>query len=110
MKITVNEITGKTYEQMKTELMFFIASAKSLGYELIRLNIEATGDERKDAARSRSLARLLASVKRGGFIELYIKAEALSDDSTEAEYLRNKYPEITAERDSSSSYILKLKH
>ncbi len=110
MKITVNEITGKTYEQMKTELMFFIASAKSLGYELIRLNISVASDEKRELMRSHSLTRLLGTVKRQGFIELYIKAEALSDDSTEAEYLRNKYPEITAERDSSSSYILKLKH
>ena len=110
MKITVNEITGKTYEQMKTELMFFIASAKSLGYELIRLNIEATGDDKRETMRSHSLSRLLATVKRRGFIELYIKVSELTDSSTEAKYLRNKFPEITGECDESSSYVLKLMH
>ncbi len=110
MKITVNEITGKTYEQMNTELLFFIASAKTRGFELIRLEVSPVGDEKREEVRSRSLSKLLAKAKRSGFLELYILTENLTGNSTEAEYLRNKYPEIVNQDDGNASYIIKLQH
>ena len=110
MKITVNEITGITCEQIKTELLFFIASAKARGFELLRLNIPMVSDEKKEQSRHNSLKRLLATAQRQGIIELYILCEELSGSSTEAEYLKNKYPSITDEMDGSNSYVLKLQH
>ena len=86
MNLVTYTVTGTTRELIKTEIMFFIASAKATGQDLIKLELE---EKQFD-----TVTRILRSAKRGRMIQLFILSDSLEDKTTEVEYLKNKYPNI----------------
>ena len=109
MNITTNELTGKNSELLTTEIKFFISAAKSLGKDLIRLNIKRLGNDEAEARRINTINRILKTVKRRGLIQLFIISTEIDGATTETEYLKNKYPDITSYISGDEVfYILKL--
>lgn len=86
MNLVTYTITGTTQDLIKTEIMFFIASAKATGQDLIKLELE---EKQFDMA-----SKILRSAKRGRMIQLFILSDSLGDKTTEVAYLKNKYPDI----------------
>ena len=109
MNITMNELTGKNSEQLSNEIKFFIACAKSLKKDLIILNIKEGESVEKEIARINAVNRLLRTAKHQGLIQLFLTSTEINTQATEAEYLRNKYPELASYvSDVDPCYILKL--
>ena len=90
MKFKFNEIKAKTKVGLETEVIFEIASARALGIELLRLDITSDDKERLAGYAEKKLR----SLKRLGRIQLFVLASDIKNNSTEAEYLKNKYPSI----------------
>lgn len=87
------EIRGTDADTLYTEILYALAVARTGGETLVRLVIfpeEGADGEKLSLAAARHLRRL----KRERKIGVYVYAEALSSDSTEAAYLLNKYPTL----------------
>lgn len=110
MNIAVNEITGKNTELITTEILFFITSAKTLGYDLIKLTIKSIENEERDAKRLLMINKILKSIKKRGLIQLAVVSSDFDNTSTEVDYLRNKYPDVKSlfQTDNNVFFILKL--
>ena len=107
MKIKTNVLTGKTSDLLTTEIMYHIASAKSLGQDLVKFNV--TCQENESEKRFATVSRILKSAKRNGLIQLFVLSTDFDKSSTEVEYLTNKYPRIFKDNNTDEIYyIIKL--
>ena len=105
MNLKMHNLRSKTRVRIENEVLFEVASARSLGIELLRLDISDAEGERFRGYVEKNLR----SLKRNGRIQLFILASALSGDSTEAEYLKNKYPSIVDEvGEGEFSFVIKI--
>ena len=107
MEITTHELTGSNINLLRTEILYFIVSARALNKDLIRLNFSGF-DPDKIEAKVLSVIRILKSVKREGRIQLYIHSSDLNGNSTESQYLLNKYPSLSELNTDEFFFILKL--
>ena len=83
-------------DRLMTELRFDIASARALGYELVRL--EPVSEDAAVRARLRtSIAVRLRTLKKEGVIQFFATERDFREESTEAVYLLNKYPELSTD-------------
>lgn len=96
MNYTSFQIEYMPTDRLMTELRFDIASARALGSELVR--IELAPEDAKVRARLRTsvLVRLRA-LKKEGVIQFCATDRDFKEESTEAVYLLNKYPELEAD-------------
>lgn len=110
MNITTYEITGKNADHITTEIMFFITSAKTLGYDIIKLNVKSIESKELNEKRKTVSDKILKSLKKKGMIQLYISASDFESTSTEYVYLVNKYPDLklSLQSDEKTSFILKM--
>ena len=83
-------------DRLMTELRFDIASARASGCELVRLELVAE-DAKKRSRLSTSVIVRLRALKKEGVVQFFATERDFKDDSTEAVYLLNKYPEIEAD-------------
>ena len=105
MKFKSHEISAKTQANIGTELSFEVASARAQGIEILRFDISDSEKEKLAVYAEKKLRAL----KRCGRIQLFILASELINESTEAEYLKNKYPQICdIAGDCEFSYIIKI--
>ena len=106
MDINVEKLYANTSSQLKTELLFLIASYKAVGKELLLVS-----PEKKDQAskvKNDSISCILREQKRIGKIQLFVRSDKLSEQNTEREYLENKYPGISGTGIDGDFYIIKL--
>ncbi len=78
------------------ELRFNIACARSLGFELVRLELSPSDP----SVRGRFLTtvtRKLATMRRDGTIQFFATQKNFAEQSTEAVYLLNKCPELSSD-------------
>ena len=108
MELITHLLTGKSVNEMTTEIKFFIASCRVKSIDLFRLDIKKAFDGAREEKRLASISRILNAVKRDGLIQLYIYSTSLEDVSTEAEYIKNKYPDIKSLCNGEECYIIKL--
>lgn len=110
MNIINYEITGKNADQITTEIMFFVTSAKTLNYDLITLSLKSIENKELDEKRKSLADKILKSVKKKGIIQLYISCLDFESTSTEAVYLKNKYPDLilSPTNANENSFILKI--
>ncbi len=80
-------------EYLMTELRFNIAAARAEKVELLMLEL-ATEDERSRRRRYTSVLFRLRQLKRDGTVQFFATEEDFADNTTEADYLLNKYPEL----------------
>ena len=108
MSIKTEILTGRDSGQMKTEIMFFIAAAKSVGRELFKLEVNPVFSEEREVRRVESIARILRNLKQRGIIQLFASSSDFNTSITEIEYLRNKYPNITEIEEDGMFFVVKL--
>ena len=99
-------------DRLMTELRFDIASARSLGFELVRLEPVSEDGKMLSKLRTSVILRLRA-LKKEGVIQFFASERDFKDESTEAVYLLNKYPELEADavlarEDALGSIIIRL--
>lgn len=83
-----------------TEIMFEIAGARADGIELIRFNILDPTDKILSG-----VIKLLKEMKRKGMIQFFASAKSFSDNTTEANYLINKYPDVIGVQNDGEAFL-----
>ncbi len=107
MKINEIKLCGKNSLEIETEIKFHIAAARALNTDLF--NIYFDSNESKNISGHMSSAlKILRAEKKAGKILLFIAANELSNQSTEAAYLINKYPYISTADIKENSFIIKI--
>ena len=108
MNIFREELTGKSEDLLRTEIMFFIATAKAIKKDLICLSVKKLYDDKREISRIGAIGRILRNVKRQGMVQLFAFSSDFEKSTTEVEYLKNKYPELSSVCAEDNCYILKL--
>ena len=108
MNIVTNELTGKTSKLLVTEIMFFIVSARSMNKDLIKFKIKKEEKESVSEKEISAVSKILRSVKRKNLIQFFVATTDFSTQSTEIEYLLNKYPSLIKEKEEDVYFIVKL--
>ncbi len=103
MDILTYELKESSAPLLNTEVLFHIAAAKVKGVSLLRL-IPRGGAMSRESA----ITKILRSQKKEGRLQLFIKSEDFTAQTTEAEYLENKYPDIKEYALHEVCYIIKL--
>ena len=103
----IKEITlkSKTPEQVSTEIMYEIASARVDGLELIRINIlKGIGFDVgiSDKKLNQAIIHTLKDMKQDGRIQFYATAKNFEESATEAVFLQNKYPDMLSSQPAST--------
>ena len=94
-------------DRLMLELRFDLASARALDFELVRFELAA--EDAKVRARIRtSIMVRLRTLKKEGVIQFYASERDFAEESTEAVYLLNKYPELEAEASLAKDGELEL--
>ncbi len=106
MKIIEYNVSGTNKSTIRTEVLFAIASAKSQGADLLSLKI-ITDNGTVSKTRILTLERELRQAKKNGQIQLFVLATALDVDTTETEYLKNKFPSLFSMPANEGSFIVK---
>ena len=82
-------------EQISTEILFEIASARADSLELICINIFNEDKEYIQPQKQRAaVIKILKNLKADGRIQLFATSDSFKGQKTEAYFLQNKYPEI----------------
>ena len=92
---------------LETEVRFLIASATVDEKELLTLAFDGSDDTTKRRT-SHHLRRILNALKKEGKISFYVDQDNLDSGSTEAEFLKNKYPEQLVSRNNDAPFYVKL--
>ena len=95
------EFTLKSHlpEQMSTEIMYEIASARADRVELLRINIACDNlEDISDKKRFSTLVKLLKDMKKNTKIQFFATEDSFKLSKTEAIFLQNKYPEHLNDR------------
>ena len=79
---------------LMTELRYNIAAARAEGAELVRFEL-TTEEERSRRRRYTSVLFRLRQLKREGIIQFFATEDDFANNTTEAVYLLNKYPELS---------------
>jgi hypothetical protein len=108
MNIQTYELTGNSADLLITEIMFFVASARAVKSELVRLSIKERLDSECQDKHIEAVNKILRTMKRNGSIQLFIFSRELKNASTEAEYLKNKFPKLSDINLSEDYFIVKL--
>ena len=92
-------------DQIFTEIMYEIASARSDRAELVRIDFQA-GRGKKFIDTT---IRVLKKMKTEGRIQFFATKDSFSSLNTEAVFLQNKYPEYFASPVSSEGELIYIK-
>lgn len=102
-------IESQDRDSLKTEVRFIVASASVDSVELIAIELPPIDDEIDRKRMRAAMVRMLATLKREGRISFYVDASTLSQATTEAEFLVNKYGEhIGTLQDAERVFLVKL--
>lgn len=108
MNIATNELTGRTRDLLVTEIMYFITSARAVNIDLIKLKIKNEENDPISEKKLEEITRILKSVKRRKMIQLFVTTADFQTQTTEIEYLLNKYPELPQMLGEDYYFIVKL--
>ena len=93
-------LRAENSESAATEIMFEVAGARADGIELLRINItDSTGKILS------GVVKLLKEMKRKGLIQFYASAKSFSDNTTEANYLINKYSDVIGTQNGGEDFL-----
>ena len=110
MKITINYLSGKSFETMNTEVLFAIASAKSLDRDIVKIALKEDDTETPETFSRRlgTVVKILKAAKKNKLIQLFVYSSDFDKESTEVEYMKNKYSELITEEDDVPYFLLKI--
>ncbi len=86
-------LRGVSADKIKTEIMYEVAAAHIAGVELLKVNISKGDCDTQYKKTFSALIRILKLMKADGTIQFFATPALLESQSTEAEFLLNKYPE-----------------
>lgn len=93
-------------DQIFTEIMYEVASARSDRADLVRINFTSSDTEKK---RIDSAVKILKKMKADGRIQFFATKEGFISSNTEAVFLNNKYPEHFSSSENSDSNFIYIK-
>ena len=105
--LNVKKLCGKTSQEIKTELLFYVASFLAAGEEIFAISSD---NDAKEAGKNKSIEsakRILKELKKVGRIQFFVSAHE-GGATMEKEYLENKYPGILEECDSGVQLIIRI--
>ena len=108
MDIKTYELTGRSADQLFTEIRYFIAESKATDQGLVRFNIKTVLPPEREERRQNEITRILKAAKKSSLIQLCVYSAELGTASTEAEYLKNKYPDLKLPNESENFFIVKI--
>lgn len=91
MKVCEHRLTGSNQNQISTELKFLIATAHFDGTELLRLVYDVNSTDRIESRLRNVVIKVLRSLRARRSIQFFVMPEDFGMESTEVEYLLNKY-------------------
>ena len=97
------ELEGTNQKELNTELRFSVASARADGRELIKLMAKAPLEPREEDRLRSCILRVLRTMRNDNVFQFFLFDGELSTESTESEYLKNKYSEFLT--DSETGYV-----
>ncbi len=105
MNIYGYTIKSEKQDNLFTEIVYNIASAKALQYEIVQFTF-------KSDSMIAKIARIMKKAKQDGIIDLYVLSSEPEKFNTEIEYLVNKFPELNdvLNRNNDLYCILKIKN
>ena len=86
-------LKNTTADSIATEVMFNIASERACGAETVKISVSAEVDEAKRDKMLSTVQKLLRSMKKQGRIQFFASLDDFTASATEAQYLKNKYPD-----------------
>ena len=106
-------LKSNTQEKIITEILFELAVARADGIQIVKLNIPDCDNEDEFCPIERKMqgiVKLFKNMKRKNMIQLYSTPESFLFQTTEAVFLLNKYPSLSAVVASNSDFwfIIKL--
>ena len=104
MKISSVKLNSPTLQQLRTDILYSIASFRAQGMELVELIVSDTAKEKLE----NGTLKVLKEQKKQGSIRAYALAREISGESCEAEYLLNKYPDLSLYNEKENSIIVLL--
>ena len=107
MEIKKAKLCGKTRAEIETEIKFHIASARITKPDLVEIYFDENCLSIKDK-RISAIESILKEQKKSRKIQLFVATANLLNQSTETEYLFNKYPDLQHIGLCESSYIVKV--
>ena len=107
MNLSTYNLESTEYRHLITEIMFNISSSRSLSFDLLMLKFNTDTPEALTVSRTE---RILKSLKKKGFIQYLVTSEQCKEGSEEAEYLYNRFPDVTERVEAASApfFIIKL--
>ena len=99
MKYKVIELAVMKPDGVAPEIMFNVASERVASVELICFNLPITDDDTVKKRLTSAAIRTFKEMKGRGAIQLYATRTSFIEQTTEAQYLINKFPELFEELD-----------
>lgn len=97
--------TLSAVQDLETEIMFSIASARAQKIDFVQLELSDDNEQKIKV----NAVKLLKLLKKQGRIQLFIDSDELRGSSTEAQYLANKYPDAyDAFNNGEKAIIIKI--
>ena len=108
MNYPIHKISITDPRNANTEMLFYIAKARTEGYGLLRIELSYE-DEETVRRIKRALVRSLSAMKRAKRIQFALTDESFHEKEIERSYLFNIYPELegdTAYDEGVGPYIV----
>ena len=98
-------IKGDCFADINTEVRFDIAAARADKADIIRFSIPRDNDEKNNSRILFCFIKILRSMQRSGLIQFYVRDEDISDMTTGALFLKNKFGDYITPSPVDFTYI-----
>ena len=98
-------LLGETQSELNTEIRFLVASATVDNKSLMLLRFGVDLSERDQERIKTCVIKVLRVLKREGIIQFFVTREGFELDSTEANFLTNKFGDYIQSYESGYAYI-----
>ncbi len=95
MRLCTEVIEYEKLKDMTTEVLFKVANARAADMSVIRFDIKSA-EQQKTGRICGFLSRILRSMKKRGAIQFFVTKDGLARSTTEAQYILNVFPEVSA--------------
>ena len=93
-------------DSIATEVMFYIASERTRNADIVKFCASQDIEEEKRAKILASAKKVLRGMKKQGRIQFFACLEDFTQSTTEAQYLKNKYPDAEFFDPDEADFIL----
>lgn len=98
-------LKSREADQIKTEIMFELASERASNTELVRLNLPEFTDAQSERRINSAVLRLLRNMKERGTIQFFAYPDNFENFGMESRFLLNKYPDVFENSDLGERFV-----